>query len=288
MGQKPGRSLGSGGVAAFSDKFDQVILLLSTGRTGTKALAHYFDKAFDTVYAVHEPPRSRHLRIASNRYLCGRLTRQRLVEVYTSARRGRLAQVREPIYMESNPFLHGFVDVFDEIFRAPRFVHIVRDPRTYVRSYLNFGAFKGAKGLAARYYPYWMLKPEKMNPGSPRRWRDMSGVEQLAWRWSTINAVLERGESLYGDRYLRVRFEDIFADDGSGLRRLAEWVGLQPTARFERLREQRVNASTGKQLPSFEHWGACDRQALIELCGPQMLRYGYALPAQTARANAAG
>lgn len=259
----------------FYDKFGTVVLLLSTGRTGTKALAHYFDGAFDNVYAVHEPPPSRTLRVASNRFLAGRVTEARLVEKYAAAREARLARVNEPVYLESNPFLHGFVGVLDRLFRAPRVVHLVRDPRTYVRSYLNYGAFRGVKGLAARYYPYWMLKPEQVDPTAPRRWPDMSHVERLAWRWTTINTALDRGESLYGDRYLRVRYEDVFAEDGSGLRRLAEWAGLTPTAGFERLREERVNASTGKQAPKFDQWDAADRRVLLDLCGPQMERYGY-------------
>lgn len=263
------------GVPIFGGKFERAVLLLSTGRTGTKALASYFDAAFENVCALHEPPRSRHLRVASNRFLRGRLSERRLVELYAAARQARFARVREPVYIESNPFLHGFVGVFDEIFDSPRVVHIVRDPRTYVRSYINHGAFRGIKGLAARYYPDWMLKPERMDPAAPRRWRDMSQVERIAWRWDTINGVLDRGEAVYGDRYLRIKFEDIFAEDGSGLRRLAEWVGLPASAAFERLREERVNASQGRNLPRWEQWDLKDRQTLLDLCGRRMERYGY-------------
>jgi hypothetical protein len=271
-------------VPVFGGKFERVVLLLSTGRTGTKALATYFDTAFPTVCALHEPPRSRHLRVASNKYLRGRLTRQRLVELYADARRDRFAKIGEPIYIESNPFLHGFVDALDEIFDAPRVVHIVRDPRTYVRSYINHGAFRGIKGLAARYYPDWMIKPERLDPAAPRRWRDMSQVERLAWRWDTINGVLERGVALLGERYVRLKFEDVFAEDGSGLRRLAEWVGLPQSSQFERLREEPVNASKARLLPKFDQWDAADQRALLEWCGPRMQRYGYAGTATTAAA----
>ena len=160
-------------MAVFGGKFERAVLLLSTGRTGTKALASYFDTAFENVCALHEPPRSRHLRVASNRHLRGRLSEQQLVETYAAARRARFASIREPIYVESNPFLHGFVGVFDRVFDAPRVVHIVRDPRTYVRSYINHGAFRGIKGLAARYYPDWMIKPERLDPKARRRWRSV-------------------------------------------------------------------------------------------------------------------
>jgi hypothetical protein len=262
-------------LAVFGGKFERAVLLLSTGRTGTKALASYFDTAFENVCALHEPPRSRHLRVASNRHLRGRLSEQQLVETYAAARRARFAEIREPIYIESNPFLHGFVGVFDQVFDAPRIVHIVRDPRTYVRSYINHGAFRGIKGLAARYYPDWMIKPERLDPRAKRRWRDMSHVERIAWRWDTINGVLDRGEAVYGDRYLRVKFEDVFAEDGSGLRRLAEWIGLPTSAAFERLREERVNASQGRSLPRWEQWEASDQRAVLELCAARMERYGY-------------
>lgn len=34
-------------MAFWPDKFEQVVVVLSTGRTGTQALAHYFNAIYD-------------------------------------------------------------------------------------------------------------------------------------------------------------------------------------------------------------------------------------------------
>ncbi len=263
-------------MAVFGDKFERVALIVSTGRTGTTAVARYLDDAFDDVCALHEPAPSRRLRVASNRRLAGRLAADRLVALYADARRRRFAAVRERVYVESNPMLHGFLDAFDRLFASPRIVHIVRDPRTQIPSGINFGSYSGIKGLAVRFVPYWTLKPEHLDPRAARRWGDMSPTERIAWRWTAINGELERGAELFGDRYLRLRFEDVLADDGSGMRRLIEWIGLgAPRTPFARLREQKVNASTGRQLSKWQEWERRDQQVVLDLCGPQMERYGY-------------
>jgi hypothetical protein len=39
----------------FAGKFDKAVFIVSSGRTGTKALAHHLSKCYDNVFAVHEP-----------------------------------------------------------------------------------------------------------------------------------------------------------------------------------------------------------------------------------------
>lgn len=262
-------------MAVFGGKFERVVLVVSTGRTGTTALAQCFDAAFDRVCALHEPAPSRSLRVASNRHLAGRLPENRLIALYANARRRRFQRIREPVYVESNPALHGFLDVFDALFDAPRVVHVVRDPRTQIPSGINYGSYSGVKGLAVQFFPFWALKPEHLHPRPPRRWRDMSPAERIAWRWRTVNGELERGEVLFGGRYTRVRFEDLFAEGGKGMRGLAEWIGLDTNETFERQWVQKVNASTGARMPGWDEWPARDRQVVLDLCAPLMERYGY-------------
>ncbi len=263
-------------MATLGGKFDKVVILVSTGRTGTSALAQYLDRAYDNVKALHEPPPSRNLRRDSNRYLCKRLSKDGLARTLTDSRRGLLARVTEPIYIESNPFLHGFLDVFDEVFGCPLIVHIVRDPRTYIRSYINFGVFRGVKGLCAAYYPFWMLKPEFYEQNPATRWADMSPAERVAWRWVTVNGELNRGEELFGERYLRIRFEDLFTPDGSGLRILTDWIGLPENAEVaEAARTEKVNVSRDRGFPKWENLDPGLRDAVLAHCKDMMQTYGY-------------
>ena len=257
--------------------FERVAFLLSTGRTATTALADYLTAAYPTeVLAVHEPPPSRRLRVLSNKRACGRVTADAAAAAYARARGPLLARVRGPaVYVESSPFLHGFVDVLPHLFDRPRVVHLVRDPRTYVRSYINFGVFRGAKGLVGRWHPFWLLKPEHYEPASGRRWARMTPVARVAWYWTAINTLLGAAEPVYRERYTRVTFEALFGPDPAPVQALAGWIGLPARAALGRLRDKPVNASRGREVPVFDAWPATDRQALFDLCGPLMERYGY-------------
>lgn len=269
-----------------SDPTHSVVLVVSTGRTGTKALATHLGKCCPDVTAFHEPRPTRfHLRRIGNRFLCGRLGHSDLVDTLRAHRDRMLAQAPARCYVESNPALSGFLDAFGEVFDDLRIVHVVRDPRTYVVSSLNWGVFTGARRALAHYMPYWLPKPERMRnvpeiaPGlrmPERRWAKLSPVARLAWHWAMINRHLERGESLYGGRYLRVRYEDLFSRDGSGWGQLLGWMGvpMNEAVPAEANREN-VNASQKRRVPKFAEWRAEDREALFEYCGELMERYGY-------------
>ena len=58
----------------MSSHLEKVVVILSTGRTGTKALAHFFNTSYDNVTALHEPAPSRHLRLLSNRAMARGMT----------------------------------------------------------------------------------------------------------------------------------------------------------------------------------------------------------------------
>lgn len=270
-------------MAAFSGRFDTTAILLSTGRTGTMAVAHYLQDSYEGVCARHEPKPSRHLRLLSNRYLCHRVGRQRLIQAYVRARQGLFASMGERVYVESNNFLHGFLDVLDDVFDRPRIVHIVRDPRTYIRSWINFGVFSGLKGLAGRYLKYWLLKPELLTPQPAFRWDAMPPQERIAWYWSALNRELNRGEQLFGDRYIRLRFEDLFTADNQPMDKLAAWLGLPPRSRPEAtLAAEKVNKSRRNLCPPFEQWNRLTREKVLNQCRELMDLYGYTIPVAAA------
>jgi hypothetical protein len=267
-------------MATFSGKFRQMAIILSTGRTGTMSLAHYLDRWHENVRALHEPAPSRTLRIASNRYLCGKLNRQDMIARFARARRGLFATITQPIYVESNNFLHGFQDVLDDLFDQPCVLHVVRDPRTFIRSWINFGVYRGLKGLAGKYYPYWLLKPELLAKDSKVRWKDMHPCQRIAWYWTKINQELDRGAELFGPRYLRLRFEDLFVADGRGLNAFLDWLSLpRIPGMLKEAATAKVNASRNAGCPAWQDWPAEIQQAVLHECGPLMESYGYSIQA---------
>src|SRR4051812_12823408 len=87
----------------------KVVVILSTGRTGTKALAHFFNTTYHNVTPLHEPRPSRHLRLLSNRAMAKGMTAEAAVRSLTKARSALLASLTRPIYIESNWYVYGFL-----------------------------------------------------------------------------------------------------------------------------------------------------------------------------------
>ncbi|MCA9255761.1 MAG: sulfotransferase, partial [Phycisphaerales bacterium] len=211
----------------------------------------------------------------SNRYLSGRASRETLIRKYVAARKRAFADITAPIYIESNPFLHGFLDVLPDLFSPLKIVHVVRDPRTYVRSCMNFGDFRGLKKLASNYTS-WMLKPEMLSPRPARRWREMIEPERMAWRWNTLNREIGRGAQLLGDHYKRVRFEDVLSSDGEGLAELTRWIGLEPSDHhIDHARTRRMNASRDHGFPKWDALDDDTRSAILLQTQELMSDYGY-------------
>ena len=275
-------------MAVWPDKFEQVVVVLSTGRTGTQALAHYFNTAYDNVTALHEPKPTRHFRMMSNRAMTGKLSKETAVSALVRSRRRLVEKITRPIYIESNWYLYGFLEPLKEVFGRPKILHVVRDPRTFIPSYINYGTFSGLKKIAAEFLPYWYLKPEQKDPDAALRWKQMSEPQRLAWHWHVVNQEIDRGKDLYGDDYLLLRYEDLFPRENKGaggdaakalppgLTKLLDWVGLPANERLVQLMGDKRNASRNRGFPKWEQWDEGTRTQVLEMCGEQMGRYGYA------------
>lgn len=272
-------------MAVWPDKFEKVVIVLSTGRTGTQALAHYFNTCYDNVTALHEPKPTRHFRLMSNRAMTGKLTKESAVAALVRSRRRLVEKITRPIYIESNWYLYGFLDALKEVFGRPKILHVVRDPRTFIPSYINYGTFSGLKKIAAEFLPYWYLKPEQCEAKPAKTWKQMSGPERLAWHWHVVNREIDRGAAVYGDDYLLLKYEDLFPREGGegggpglppGLRQLLDWAGLPESDRLlPMMRDKKMNASRNRGFPKWSEWDEPTRRAVLARCREQMERYGY-------------
>jgi hypothetical protein len=276
-------------MAVWPDKFEKVVVVLSTGRTGTQALAHYFNTCYDHVTALHEPKPTRHFRMMSNRAMTGKLSREAAVRALVRSRRRLMEKITRPVYIESNWYLYGFLEALKDVFGRPKILHVVRDPRTFIPSYINYGTFSGLKKIAAEFLPYWYLKPEQYEKNPAKRWNEMSEPERLAWHWHIVNREIDRGAEMYGEDYLLLKYEDLFPREGKapageeateralppGLARLLDWIGLPPNEKLIQALGDKRNASRNRGFPKWGQWDEAARGAVLARCGEQMERYGY-------------
>jgi hypothetical protein len=246
----------------------RTVLIVSSGRTGTQFLAHYFDANYANVVGRHEPRPRYRVRLAANAHAAGAFSRDRLVALLARKRRNTIDPLDAELYVESNPFLWGAVDVFDEVFDEPAIVHVVRDPREQVRSALNHGTGAGLKALANRFVPYWY----PALPGSPDAG---SWLGRAASLWSVVNLRL-RDEGARCADYQVVRYESLFDEEKSGLRDLCGRLGLEYRGAGSPVDPARpINVAAGDVLPGWREWSDQQCALLEQIAGPLMSEYGY-------------
>lgn len=240
------------------------IFILSTGRTGTQFLARYFDRNPE-VCAVHEPKPSRGLRFWTVAYLEGVVDRSMMTRTLRRYRTGFFQKINEPTYIESNNFLAGFVESLIDEFDEPLVVHVIRDPRTYVRSAINNGASTGLKGMANRFVPFAHLKMDRTS--------QHPAILRSALYWRLLNSHLHEVGKGY-DSYHMFKYEDLFRDGSEQFRRLVDLIGTGGNDLFAH-EDRKVNESPRNVIPPWREWSEGQQRVVMNTCGDLMDLFGY-------------
>lgn len=155
-----------------------------------------------------------------------------------------------------NPRSIYFLRLFDEMFPAMKFIHLVRDGRDMAFSEnQNQLRRHGAAVLGASADG---LPPEARS----------------AALWNRVNAAAaDHGESRMAGRYLRVRFEDLCAEPARVIRQVWDFAGLSSDGKLDAVAAQvRMPESIGR-------WRTCRDTPLMEQITRQaedgLRRFGY-------------
>ena len=264
---------------AFSSKSGKLessrrsFFILSTGRTATTFLAELFDSNKD-IQALHEPKPSRILRMWSMASFEKRVSNAFLRSVLYRKRKKIFNSSTSAIYIESNPFLVGFTHVLSDVFEKPMVIHVVRDPRDFVKSSLNHGNDRGIKLFFNTHVPYWYPRVEKL--------LGLTGKQPMKVRaaayWTLVNKYLEDYGNRNPDNYILLRYEDIFSGNQSDMKKLISLIGKSETTLLDKaLSSKSINASRYNATPSWTNWSQEDCRKINELCQPLMASYGYGL-----------
>ena len=265
-----------------ADLPERVVFILSTARTGTKAFAEGL--AGEVLECHHQPPGSRLLTCASNLWLDGLLPTRALQAL---VRRIRIPQIRKAKcrhYVQSFAFDHLAAKILHDAFDNVRIVHVVRDPRTFVPSYLNWTHTRLKSYIANKGAPGWHPNGWLAGEFSFREWRALDEFQRVCWHWRFKNELLE---ILFSDspRYMRLRFEDVMFGERREevLASFLSFLDIPHESRFESVFRKQTNVSKKTYFPSYSDWTSERKKQLAELCGFLMVRYGYAAEEQDRR-----
>lgn len=252
---------------------ERVVFILSTGRTGTKTLAEGL--ASDDILSPHQPRFSRLLTIASNYYLHGWLPWSTLEWLVRRLREPQIFQANCRYYIQVYSLDHLPAKIISQKYPDVYAIHIIRDPRTFVPSYLNWMHSRFKSLVANKLVLGW--HPSGFFTGAVpwQRWRQMDEFQRVCWQWTYKNRLLER--LFDGDgRYIRIRFEDLFSGEGPTLLRTTlDSIGVPYRDEFAAMLQQSKNRSRQTYFPKWEAWTPERQQQVWNICARQMKRYGY-------------
>lgn len=248
-------------------------IIVSSGRTGTNFLAEYLDKNFDDVTALHEPKPSYAIRLYSNAYTHGKVSDEQMVQLVQRKRKKIMASITTPTYIESNPYLHGFIPVIDQVWPHCKIIHIVRDPRTFITSGLNHQDAHFYKKFANQWFPNWVPNVKRILNIKGT----LSPIGYYAAYWRVLNESIQtNGEKT--EHYHRFLYEHVFEGNCPGLSEICTVFSLNiKDSKGVVSSQTRINKSQSSRTSDWSTWTPKQCAEIHQICSPLMQQYGYGL-----------
>lgn len=250
--------------------------IVSTGRTGTVAIARACALANPACRALHEPYFPRMTR------LLGSLYQRERIPAIVPTEFLRILRIRAVLsqrnHIESNPMLARLIPPLATVFPDLNLVHVVREPVSYIHSVQRFGTFHGWKKWAMNIAP--ALAPEVARHDFQRQFGIDTPVLRAACYWKSLNELIRVDSVKMGLNYFLLRYEDLFSGDDSSLRTLSILCDGSEDVLRTILRGPPINASKPDSESVEEAWTTREWEIVLEMCAEEATRYNYSLESQ--------
>lgn len=252
-------------------------VILSTGRTGTMFFADTLRALIPQAQVYHEAgERSRLINILSHAHLSGLVPINIPLWAWKRVVGADLSACQKEFYIDSNNHIYALISARPGLYPALKVIHIVRDPRSYVRSHINWSRHRPKSFVANYLTPFWQPNAFLLGEMSFYQWSRISRFERFCWIWDYKNRVIEKVKKA-DIPYLRVRFEDIFGGNNpeEHLNSILEFIGLPRVRDVHHRFSNAVNPGKKRTFPPWSAWSKEKCTQLQGYCGDTMRRYGY-------------
>ncbi len=250
---------------------NQKFYILSTGRSGTTFLFTFFKNVYPELNLLHQLPWSRVINIIGNIPVSFKLRKKLILlafkilkkEIVPKSSLDPLSSFSIYIYLQNNSY------------KNIKVVHLVRDPRDFVTSFMNWKNQSLSKTILHYLIPFWQPYP-KENGVNYIKWIFMSKFEKYCWVWYYKNSLFKQLQN--SCEYKLIRMEDLTKNTNmqDHLRDLVHFLELDDNVYdYQKFASHRVNKSTANKFTSFQHWTQKQKDTLQNICGDLMLEFGY-------------
>ena len=214
---------------------------------------------------LHQQPFSRKLSIDSNKAIGNKASQTELIQDYLQKFQLGYQTQLHPLQAMA---LYYYLEQTDS---DAKVIHLFRDPRVMVRSFMNWKNRKLSGKVAHHLVPYWMPIPLQTGDLGLFDYAMLPKHAHFAWIWNFKNRLFS---SLKGrPNYRLVKLEDLYASAGV-MNELFQFMGVNAEIHPER-HSKKANASQTKSFPRWRDWTPEMAKQLDRFCGPLMLELGY-------------
>ncbi|MFW6046514.1 MAG: hypothetical protein ACOCP4_01840 [Candidatus Woesearchaeota archaeon] len=259
------------------------VLILSTGRTGTKFMASYFNNYIKNFYAAHEPfPK---IDLLASRYFTSKISTdsvKKKIEWRRQFIQRELYKTQQENYLESNPAFWSLIPIMREILPNIKIIHIIRDGRTWLRSAYSRKIDSKGKYKKNRHGIIWRFTADEIPTDEYYgKWSEMDIIEKLAWIWKTKN------ETILNDieddpKAITIKFEEVFSKENNykGITDIINFINhdwtVEPTiSDCSEPLKNKENKSPQFTLPKYQKLNNTQQKSFETIAGNLMEKMSY-------------
>ncbi|MEL7030789.1 MAG: sulfotransferase [Pseudomonadota bacterium] len=173
-----------------------------------------------------------------------------------------------------DPGLTFLLDRIDERFPSAKYVFVVRNPLTNIRSILNRLNLPGdLTDIGEEHWEYVRNVRPNWQPvltGQSGGYFDGSYIERLAHRCRMALEI-----AFDDERWKIVRYEDFLNDKVGIIQETLKWLELPTKADISPIVDQPFQPASTVTSPPLEFFGDSNHQKIIDICGASMRKHGY-------------
>jgi len=257
----------------FSGTNRPCVFFLSTGRVGTKTIAALASLS-KHIIGFHEPkPKLYGLSNICYKTFEENKNHELLKEAFLTARRD-LFQYTHSFgkgYVETSPQVTFLAPIIHSVIPEAKFVHVVRDPRNFIRS-----------GMRRRWYVDHPMDETRIKPPANSKlndeWQNWSPYRKIIWLWQETNLWIDKFMNTLGHgKRLFLHVEKIFEQQFDSIEKLYHFLNssVPSKKKIKIIISKKMNTQTSGDFPKFGDWSNDMNIELIESAGKTAEYFGY-------------